>query len=176
VPALKGPTGTAWSSEHVIYIYVIPKYSKNADTAKEFILALLENYDKAMYFSKDYNSPAFFDTRIPAGSRGYPPVKGARTLVDLNNAWFDDDPFRLEGEAKGKLTVLKNAREWSTNVGHPGPANPAIGEVFSTFILPNMMASAARGMKASDAVAQAEHQIKTIFDGWRRRGLVGGTR
>jgi multiple sugar transport system substrate-binding protein len=176
VPALKGPTGKRWSSEHVIFIYVIPKYSKNADTAKKFILALLENYDKAMYFSKLYNSPAFFDTRIPAGSRGYSPVTGAKNLLHLNNAWFDDDPFRLKGEAKGKLAVLKDGMEWSTNVGHPGPADPAIGEIFSTFILPNMMASAAQGMKASEAVIQAEKQIKTIFQAWRNRGLVGGTR
>jgi multiple sugar transport system substrate-binding protein len=174
VPALKGPKGMRWSSEHVLFIYVIPKYSKNADTAKEFILALLENYDKAMYYSKLYNSPAFFDTRITAGSRGYSRVMGASTLRDLNNAWFDDDPFRLEGEAKGKLAVLKTGSQWCTNVGHPGPASPAIGEVFSTFILPNMMASAAQGMKASQAVVQADKQIKTTFAAWRKRGLIGG--
>ncbi len=175
VPALKGPTGTRWSSEHVIYIYVIPKYSKNADTAKQFMLALLESYDRAIYASKLYNSPAFFDTPVPSGSRGYAPIGGAKTLLDLSNAWFDDDPFRLEGEAKGKLRVLKDGLQWTTNVGHPGPANPAVGEIFSTFILPNMMASAAQGMKASEAVDQAESQIRTIFTNWRQRGLVGGT-
>jgi multiple sugar transport system substrate-binding protein len=176
VPALKGPKGTRWSSEHVIYVYVIPQYSKNAEAAKEFILALLENYDQAMYHSKLYNSPAFFDTTIPQGPRGYSAVNGARSLLDLNNAWFDDDPFRLEGEAKGKLAVLKEARQWSTNIGHPGPASPAIGEVFSTFVLPNMLASAAQGMKASLAVSEAEKRIKAIFRDWRERGLVGGGR
>jgi multiple sugar transport system substrate-binding protein len=175
VPALKGPSGTRWSSEHVIYIYVIPKYSKNADLAKQFILALLENYDKAIYASKLYNSPAFFDTPILSGSRGYAPVGQAKTLIDLSNAWFDDDPFRLDGEAKGKLKVLKDGLQWTTNVGHPGPANPAVGEIFSTFVLPNMMVAAAQGMQPSLAVAQAEGQIKTVFKSWRQRGLVGGT-
>ncbi len=173
VPALKGPSGKRWSSEHVIYIYIIPQYSKNADTAKQFILDLLENYDQAVYHSKLYNSPAFFDTHVPMGSRGYAPVKGARNLLDLSNAWFDDDPFRLEGEAKGKLAVLKDARQWTTNVGHPGPSNPAIGEIFSTFVLPNMMAQAAQGMKPALAVEEADKRIKAIFEAWRKRGLVG---
>jgi multiple sugar transport system substrate-binding protein len=60
-------------------------------------------------------------------------------------------------------------------VGHPGPANPAIGEVFATFVLPNMMANAARGMEPATAIAQAETLVKVIFDKWRKKGLVGGT-
>lgn len=175
-PALKGPRGANWSCEHVIYNYIIPKYSKNVDMAKKFLLALVENYDQAMYSSELYNSPAFFDAPIPSGDRGYPAVKGAKKLRDLHNSWFDDDPFALPGEAKGKLSVLKDAEKWSTNVGHPGPANPAEGEVFATFILPNMMANAARGMKAEEAVAQAELLVKSIFAKWRKKGLVGGTK
>jgi multiple sugar transport system substrate-binding protein len=176
VPALKGPRGARWSCEHVIYNYMIPNYSKNADLAKEFMLTLVDNYDQAIYASELYNSPAFFDAPIPAGNRGYPAVAGAQKIRDLHNAWFDDDPFRIEGEDKGKLATLKNAEEWSTNVGHPGPANPAIGEVFATFVLPNMMANAARGMDPAMAVSQAETLIKTIFDKWRKKGLVGGTK
>jgi len=139
------------------------------------MLALVESYDRAVYHSKLYNSPAFFDAPVPAGERGYPAVGSARTLAQLTDAWFDDDPFRLEGEAKGKLVALKDARKWSTNVGHPGPASPAVGEVYSTFILPNMMAAAAQGMPAAQAVAQAEKQIRTIFNNWRQRGLIGGS-
>jgi multiple sugar transport system substrate-binding protein len=38
-----------------------------------------------------------------------------------------------------------------------------------------MMARAARGeLSAKDAVADAENQIKPIFQRWRDRGLVGG--
>ena len=57
VPPLRGPRGTRWTSEHVIYNYIIPKYSRNVDTAKKFLLALVENYDQAMYYSELYNSP-----------------------------------------------------------------------------------------------------------------------
>jgi len=175
VPALKGPRGARWSSEHVIYVYIVPSYSKSADLAKEFLLHLVANYDQAMYSSELYNYPAFFDGPVPAGARGYAPVPKVRAVRDLHNAWFDDDPFRLEGEAKGKLVPLKGAVEWCANVGYPGPASPAVGEVFSTFILPNMLAKAAQGMKAAEAVAEAEVQARRIFTEWRKRGLIGGT-
>ncbi len=173
-PALKGPRGTRWASEHVIYNYIIPKYSKNVDTAKKFLLALVENYDQAMYQSELYNSPAFFDAPIPSGDRGYPKVDGAKKFRDLHNAWFDNDPFALPDEDKGKLKPLKDADQWSTNVGHPGPSSPAIGEIFSTFVLSNMMANAARGMKPELAVEQAELLAKNVFAKWRKKGLVGG--
>lgn len=176
VPPLKGPRGTQWASEHVIYNYIVPKYSKNADTAKEFLLALVENYDQSMYNSELYNSPAFFDAPVPSGDRGYTSVKGAKKLRDLHNAWFDKDPFALPGEATDKLKGLKDAERWSTAVGHPGPASPAVGEVFGTFVLPNMMANAARGLKPKIAIEQAETLIKAIYEKWRKKGLVGGTR
>jgi multiple sugar transport system substrate-binding protein len=173
-PALKGPRGAGFSNAHVIYMYMVPQYSKNVDSAKKFLLHLVENYDQAMYSSELYNSPAFFDAPIPSGNRGYAAVKGANKLRDLHNAWFADDPFALPGEAKGKLLVLKDADKWTTNIGHPGPANPAEGEVYATFILPNMLANAARGMKAETAVEQAELLTRTIFAKWRQKGLVGG--
>ena len=173
-PALKGPRGTRFSSEHVIYSYILPKYSRNVDNAKKFLVHLVANYDRAMYASELYNSPAFFDTPIPAGDRGYAAVPGAKTLRDLHNAWFSDDPFALPGEDKTKLVPLKDAEKWSTNIGHPGPANPAEGEVFATFVLPNMLANAARGMAPEKAVEQATLLTNPIFASWRKKGLVGG--
>ena len=72
--------------------------------------------------------------------------------------------------------MLKTATDWTTNVGHPGPANAAIGEVFATFVIPNMFAKAARGdMSPQAAVADAEAKIKEIFQKWRGQGLVGGS-
>jgi len=127
-----------------------------------------------MYKSELYNSPAFFDAPIPSGDRGYPGVTGAKKLIDLHNAWFSDDPFALPGEEKGKLAVLKDAEKWSANLGYPGPANPAEGEVFATFVLPNMMANAARGMKAELAVEQGrapdqDHLRQVAQEGTGRR-------
>lgn len=173
---LAGPNGDRWANVHVLYNYIIPKFAKaREDLAKRFILHLTENYDQAMYQSKLYNSPSYFGTAVPKGDRGYKGVDGAGTLKSLNDAWFAHDPFRLDGEADGKLASLTAATEWTTNLGHPGYSNAAVGEVFNTFILPNMMAKAARGdLTAEQAVDQAVRQIELIYGQWRERGLIGG--
>ena len=70
--------------------------------------------------------------------------------------------------------LLENAIDWSTNIGYPGTANTAEGEVFATFVIPNMFARAARGEASpQQAVADAEAQIVPIFENWRSRGLIG---
>jgi multiple sugar transport system substrate-binding protein len=174
-PALKGPRGTGWVSEHVIYVSVIPKFAANPDLAKQFLLDLCANYDQAMWASKLYNSPSFFSTSVPAGDRGYPKVAGASNLNDLFQTWFDKDPFALEGEATDKLKPLEDAQKWSTNVGHPGPASPAIGEIFGTFVIPNMFAKVAQGKQsAEDSIKEAAAECNKIFAKWRAKGLVGG--
>lgn len=155
-PALKGPS-QQWASEHVIPIYVIPKHAKNPDAAKEFILHLLGNYADATNNSELYTFPAF-----------------PKTVPNLDD-WLAKDPFG--STPANKLAFLKDAEKWSTNVGHPGPANAAVSEVFGTFVIPQMMAKAAQGkLSPKDAVTEAETQIKGIFTKWRDRGLVGGTR
>ncbi len=89
--------------------------------------------------------------------------------------WLDSDPYK--SNPSGKLQVLKDATQWSVNVGYPGPASPAIGEIFDTNLLPSMMAAAAKGQKTpKQAVADTEQQIKAIFTKWRQKGLVGGTK
>ena len=155
-PPLKGPGGVGLASEHVIPIYVIPKHAKNPDAAKEFILNLTANYASATNNAELYTFPAFPQT------------------VPQLDAWLDNDPFG--SQPANKLAFLKDAETWSTTIGHPGPANAAIGEVFDTFILPQMMARAARGeLSPRDAVIDAENKIRPIFARWRQRGLVGGT-
>ena len=89
------------------------------------------------------------------------------------DGWLAKDPFGAN--PADKLAVLKDATKWSTNIGYPGPANTANGEVFNTFIIPNMYARAARGeLTPQQSVAEAEKQIKAIFEKWRARGLVAG--
>ncbi|WP_328991252.1 extracellular solute-binding protein [Kribbella sp. NBC_01245] len=152
VPALKGPKA-ALAAQHVMYNWIVPSHARNADAAKEFLLHYTGNFALATYHSRLYDLPAF------------------PKLVPQLNDWLDKDPFGAK--PANKLAVLKNAIEWSTNIGHPGPANTAVGEVFATFIIPNMYAKAARGeLNPQQAVADAERQIKPIFDKWRRRGLI----
>ncbi|NIK57096.1 ABC transporter substrate-binding protein [Kribbella shirazensis] len=152
--ALKGPEDSL-AAQHVMYNWIVPSHARNVDAAKEFLLHYTANWPSATYHSKLYDLPAF------------------PRLVPQLNGWLDRDPFGAKPE--NKLGVLKNAIEWSTNIGHPGPANTAEGEVFATFVIPNMFAKAARGeLNPEQAVADAERQIKPIFDKWRKRGLVGG--
>lgn len=152
---LEGPAGTGLASEHVIPIYVVPEHAGNPEAAKEFMLHLVGNYDQATDNSELYTFPAF-----------------PSTVPNLNE-WLEDDPY--DSNPADKLVLLQDADQWSTNVGHPGPASAAIGEVFGTFVIPQMMAKAARGdLTPQEAVAEAEDQVRTIFDQWRERGLVGG--
>ncbi|MGH6943879.1 MAG: hypothetical protein ACREH6_06645, partial [Geminicoccaceae bacterium] len=156
-----------------VYDYVIPQYSPNIDMAKQFIMYLAETYDLAMYNSQLYNTPSFFDTPIPAGDRGYPPVGDAKALRDLHQAWFTNDPFKLEDEPDGKLLPLIGGTEWTVNVGYPGSSNPATGEVWNTFLIPNMMARVARGeQSAEDSVRRTAGEAEKIFAAWRERGLI----
>lgn len=172
-PALQGPGGSGWHNAHVIYNYAIPDHSPNVDIAKQFILDLASNEDQVMYNSELYMTPSFFGTPIPDASRDYDPVSGAQTVEDLHNAWFENDPFKLPNEEDGKLIPLRDAVEWTTNVGHPGVTNPAIAEIFNTFVIPNMMARAVRGeQSAEDSVRRAAQESREIFDAWRERGLL----
>lgn len=155
---LTGPAGNPVVSEHVIPIYMMPEHSMNQDVAKQFLLDLTAQTSEIVSQSQYYNFPAFFDL-LPE--------------LTAEDGLLDNDAYG--SEPADKLAVLKNAEEWSTVIGHPGPANPAIGEVFGTFIIPQMFAKVARGeMSAADAAAEAEEQIIPIFDRWREEGLVGG--
>src|SRR5262244_3903715 len=60
VPALKGPTGIQLASEHVMSGYVVWKFSKNQDAAKEFLMALVDASRESMNASKLYNFPSFY--------------------------------------------------------------------------------------------------------------------
>jgi multiple sugar transport system substrate-binding protein len=158
VPALAGPNGTALANGHAIFNYMIPKHSEYQDTAREFLMHLVNNYDQAVMESKLYNFPSFPDAAPELQSDGGP---------------LDSDPFG--SEPADKLSVLKTAGEWTTNLGDPGPANAVMGEMFSSFILSNMMAKAARGdMSPADAVAEAESLLVPIREKWAQEGLVGG--
>ena len=157
---LQGPAGPdrALAHGHAVFNYQIPSYSKNADTAREFLLYLCANYDQASDQSKFYNFPAF-----------------ANLSPDLlkDGGWLDNDPYG--SQPADKLAVLKTANDWTVNLGWPGPANAAVGEVFALPIIPNMMARAAQGQQsAQESVAQAEKEINEIFEKWRGEGLMGG--
>lgn len=152
-----GPAGeaAALAHGHAVFISMIPNHAQYPDTAKEFLLHLVANYAAACEQSELYNFPAW-----PA------------TVPDLPE-WLANDPYG--SEPADKLSLLETANDWTTNLGHPGPANAAMGEIFALPILPNMMARAATGQQSpEDSVAEAEAEINAIFEKWRAEGLMGG--
>jgi multiple sugar transport system substrate-binding protein len=153
VPALRGPAGQ-FAAQHVLYNWIVPTHARNPDAAKEFLLHYTSNFAAATYASKLYDFSAF--------SGRTPGLAG----------WLNSDPFG--SRPPDKLRLLADATDWSVNIGHPGPANTAEGEIFNTFVIPNMFARVARGEQtAQQSVAAAETQVKAVFDKWRAQGLVG---
>lgn len=153
-PALRGPK-TALAAQHVLYNWIVPNHAKAVDNAKEFLLHYTANFASATYHSKLYDFCAW------------------PKLTPNRDAWLASDPFGAK--PADKLKLLTDAVPWTANIGHPGPASTAIGEVFNTFVIPNMFARAARGeVSPQQSVADAEKQVVAIFDKWRAAGLVGG--
>ncbi len=157
---LVGPGGPerALAHGHAVFTAMIPTYSANQDTAKEFLLHLVANYRSATDAGKFYNFPAFPEI--------YPELT-------QDEGPLDADPYG--SNPPNKLAPLKTANDWTVNLGWPGPANAMIGEAFNTFILSDMMAKAARGdLSPQDAVAEAETKLNQIATNWRNEGLMGG--
>src|SRR5512132_211465 len=74
VKALKGPK-TALVAQHVMYNWIVPKFSHNVDAAKEFLLHYTANLPSVTFNSKLYDFPAF-----------------ANAVPDLDG-WLAKDPF-----------------------------------------------------------------------------------
>jgi ABC-type glycerol-3-phosphate transport system substrate-binding protein len=170
-PALRGPT-RAQVATHVMGVWVIWRFSRAPDLAKEFLLHFLDNQRDAIMASRLYNFPSYWGSVADANT---PMAQKA----DAGRRWIRsrvfNDPFA--SLPPDKLKVLADSERWSTNVGFPGTANPAEGEIFDTYVITDMFAKAATGQLAPKAaVEEADRRVKEIFAKWRRAGLVGGGR
>src|SRR5437762_3320686 len=169
-PALKGPKATL-ASEHVMSGYVIWKFSKNQDVAKEFLVALIDASRESMLASKLYNFPSFYGAA--ATETGLASSKKAESGAAWIAKQCNNDPFG--STPPDKLALLAKALPWSTNLGYPGFANPAEGEIFDTYVLTDMFAKAATGaLSPKDAMVEANTRAKEIFNKWRQKKMVPG--
>ena len=169
-PALKGPRGIQLASEHVMSGYVVWKFSKNQDAAKEFLVALVEASRESMTASKLYNFPSFYGAAAEPGT-------SVAQRVDSGAKWIaaqcNKDPFG--STPPDKLALLAKALPWSTNLGYPGFGSPAEGEIFDTYVITDMFAKAATGaLSPKDALAEANTRTKQIFEKWRGKKMVPG--
>ncbi len=150
-PIPAGPRGR-FGLEHVMHTYMIWEFARNKPAAKKFLADLEITYQGAFLNSRYYNFPAFPNS-----------VKNIRNKLRRDPAL-----------PRGKYAILDTiSKRYTYNVGYPGYSNAAIGEVFDTYIIPEMFARVARGqLTPEDAARQYHNRIGRIFLKWRRRGKI----
>ncbi|MGH8973824.1 MAG: ABC transporter substrate-binding protein [Acidimicrobiia bacterium] len=149
-PLPAGPAGRLGPDP--IVGYVIWKFSRNQDLAKQFLVDLALNNRETFVRSEYYSFPAF---------------PGA--VPELAELLTND----VRAQPPGKYALLADAPQWMTNLGHPGYTNAAVEEIFNQFLVPRMFAAAVRGeMTPEESVTAAEAKIKPIFDKWREQGKI----
>jgi multiple sugar transport system substrate-binding protein len=130
-------------------LYGIWKFSKNQETAIEFLKHYSDNWVDAFKASSGYNMPIFAN------------------IVPKPMPLLSDDPTSTPHD---KLAVLQTSDEWTAATGHPGPSWPATDEIYNNFIITDMMAKAATGtMSAEDSVKWATQQCEDIFQKWAQK-------
>lgn len=126
--------------------YGIWKFAKNKEAAKEFLRHYSANWREAFRASEGYNNPCF------AG------------LVPKPMPILSNDPTSTPHD---KLAILQDSDKWSAIPGYPGPATPAMDEIYYAFIIPDMMAKAATGqLSPADSVKWATGQCEAIMKKW----------
>jgi multiple sugar transport system substrate-binding protein len=152
-PIPSGPNGRL-GLEHLMGCWSIWKFAQNQENAHKFLVDLLKAGKAATVNSQLYNFPTFAKT-FP-----FPAIRKVAAA----------DPHK----PKGKYTILTTiAEKYTHNIGYPGTMNPAMDEVFSTFLIPQMFAQVSQGkMSAADSVASIKSQVNAIYKKWEGRGAV----
>jgi multiple sugar transport system substrate-binding protein len=126
--------------------YGIWKFAKNKEAALAFLRYYRDNWPEAFKASEGYNNPCF------AG------------LVPKPMPILSDD---ATSTPKDKLKILQDSDKWSAIPGYPGPATPAMDEIYYAFIINDMMAKTATGqLSAEDSVKWATQQCEGILKKW----------
>jgi multiple sugar transport system substrate-binding protein len=154
-PIPRGPVRSL-GNEHVMGVFFVWRFAQNKEAAKKYIIDQQLGYQQHFVQSKFYNFPAWTN-----GVRG-----GFRTMNRLAAA----DSHR----PRGKYTILTTiARRYTTNVGYPGFANAAVGDIFNQSLIPQMFAQVAQGkMTPENAARSMQGKFRSIYAPWRAQGLL----
>ncbi len=118
-------------------VYVIWNFSKNQDTAKQFLKYYYDNYPETFKQSLLYNQPMYADR-------------------------YKEQLFTAEN---GKYGVLQNYRgDLVAQPGYPGPPNYPANQAQVNFVIPDMVATAVKtpgeaGIKAAIDFAKAKLKL-----------------
>jgi multiple sugar transport system substrate-binding protein len=154
-PIPRGPVRRL-GNEHVMGIYFIWKFAQNKQAAKQYLVDQQLAYRDHFLQSKFYNFPAWTNA-----------VKGGFKAIRKITAADKHKPL-------GKYTILTTiAEKYTTNVGYPGFANAAVGDIFNQFLVPQMFAQVAQGkMTPEDAARSMQGQFRSIYAKWRAQKLI----
>jgi multiple sugar transport system substrate-binding protein len=154
-PIPRGPV-RALGNEHVMGVFFVWKFAQNKDAAKKYIVDQQLAYKDHFTNSGFYNFPAWTNA-VPGGFRA------------MNRMAAADSH-----KPRGKYTILTTiARRYTTNVGYPGFANAAVGDIFNQFLIPQMFAQVAQGkMSPADAARSMQGQFRSLYGKWRGQGLL----
>ena len=126
--------------------YGIWKFAKNKETAIEFLKYYADNWPEAFKASEGYNNPCFAN------------------LVPKPMPILSNDSTSTPTD---KLSILQDSDKWSAIPGYPGPATPAMDEIYYTFIINDMMAKTATDqLSAVDSVKWGTQQCEIIMKKW----------
>jgi multiple sugar transport system substrate-binding protein len=145
----------ALGNEHVMGIYFLWKFAQNKEAAKKYLVDQQLGYRDHFVQSKFYNFPAWTNA-----------VKGGFKTMNKMAAADTHKP-------RGKYTILTTiAQRYTTNVGYPGFANAAVGDIFNQSLIPQMFAQVAQGKTSpEDAARSMQGQFRSIYAKWKAQGL-----
>src|SRR6266705_3202384 len=117
-------------------VWMVWKFSKNQQAAKEWLAYLIDNDLEGMVQSRGYNMPYLTDRyKKPM------PVIGS-------------DP---------KLQILQDFPKIVAFYGYPGPSTTPIQEIVNTFIFPDMITKFCRGQSMEEAIKWGLGEYRRIY-------------
>ena len=137
---------------HLMDVYVIWEFAKNIDGAKQFLVDFVGQSKQAFLASQFYNFPCY-PKQVP----------DINELIAKDHAAVPTD----------KYDIFNDVTDWTTNVGYPGYANPAIDEIFNTWVVSWVFAEVAKGkLSPEEGANEGQRLVSQIFDKWRDVGKV----
>jgi len=150
-PPLLGQGGMGVTAlPHVTNCSVVWNFTRNQVGASKFLADMVDGSRTGYQKSLGCNFPIYPKT-VPD------------IIVRLTKDAKADPPY--------KYTPLKDALHWTPNLGVPGYATPAYMEIFTTSLVPKMVARVVTGQQsAEDATREGAAEMQQIVDKWNQAG------
>ena len=148
-PPLLGRNGMGVTAlPHVTNCSAVWKFAQNQEGAKKFLSDLIDSSHAGYEQSKGCNFPI------------YP-----KTVPDLI-VRLEKDP---QADPPSKYVELQDALHLTPNLGVPGGATPAYMEIFTSYLVPKMVARFLKGeQSAEDAARTAAAEMQKIAGKWKQ--------